>query len=891
MKRKFKKFGFGDYYYTTTDPNQRGIPQFSMRGINPEGQKDLQNFQGKSTGGGSQGSWFNSESGRAIGTTINTGLTAINNSGTDYRNDSTKQGDQTGEAIASAIGPWWGALAKVGTGASRAIIGTGSDSSKNGVGTIVNPFNQFENNRNSRDVALSFINPIASGLEKGQRRQKEYQNQQNQQLVGLQQQGQKVLANYPTNGYGKYGMSFAKGGEIGSVNPNQADNDLLFKNWYTNNTLEGQHGVPYSDKLDYDYYSFFKNKGQGNIEDHFPDTYKRPNHKTFSNESIYSTPENPGGQWNGEKFSKKANFIYANGGALPIPTDNSDANQIASNMAEYKGATHEQGGIDLDTDHDGQQNIEVENNEVIKDNKVLSDRLFPSSAALDHVKKLGVKIQTNDTYASIASRLGKKKGDYESKLNSTRIGEKNTAQIMSQRLDSAVDILFQDQQVQNGDSMGNEQYKNGGIHIDPSHKGRFTEYLNRTGSTLEQALHSNNPHIRQMANFARNAKSWKHAEGGFINNYGIYPGFNKHPFIYAEGGELGEGGKETVGQKRGHGTIYTEKVKGEGITPLVNVEDTDPVIYDKNKFNNFYLNKAIKVMNPDDQGIYNDMYKQNPANAQAFVASRGGIPDFQRYLEAVRESEKHAPTTNIQQLANDSNQINTNYQPSGYRYSQGLPDTESITKRKFGPGGKFGDYFNDNAGDIYNILGTAINQSQIGKLETNFTPETSPNVPYSYQDRVPFLRNEINSQFRTASQGLNQSSESGNSALKANLYAKSLESLNGAYDSELQRKNNFDAYYNQLMSNNNQFNTQTKNYGKQLSMDNRNQKTALTQANLDNSIRGFMGNKSQKDLQDLDFDKNYINALASGNTGVAQRLLKLPEKLRKRRFGNYNLKD
>lgn len=60
-----------------------------------------------------------------------------------------------------------------------------------------------------------------------------------------------------------------------------------------------------------------------------------------------------------------------------------------------------------------------------------------------------------------------------------------------------------------------EMYKSGGgIHIKPSHKGRFTAYKKRTGKTTAEALHSKDPHVRQMANFARNAAKWKHEEGG-----------------------------------------------------------------------------------------------------------------------------------------------------------------------------------------------------------------------------------------------------------------------------------------------------------------------------------------------------------------------------------------
>jgi len=56
------------------------------------------------------------------------------------------------------------------------------------------------------------------------------------------------------------------------------------------------------------------------------------------------------------------------------------------------------------------------------------------------------------------------------------------------------------------------------INIKPSHKGRFTEYKKRTGKTTTEALHSKDPHVRQMANFARNAKKWKHEDGGLLGD-------------------------------------------------------------------------------------------------------------------------------------------------------------------------------------------------------------------------------------------------------------------------------------------------------------------------------------------------------------------------------------
>lgn len=56
----------------------------------------------------------------------------------------------------------------------------------------------------------------------------------------------------------------------------------------------------------------------------------------------------------------------------------------------------------------------------------------------------------------------------------------------------------------------------GKIHIKPSHKGRLHSALGVEPDTsipegkLQEALDSDDPHLRKMANFARNAKSWKH---------------------------------------------------------------------------------------------------------------------------------------------------------------------------------------------------------------------------------------------------------------------------------------------------------------------------------------------------------------------------------------------
>jgi len=64
-----------------------------------------------------------------------------------------------------------------------------------------------------------------------------------------------------------------------------------------------------------------------------------------------------------------------------------------------------------------------------------------------------------------------------------------------------------------------EYGKGGKIHIKPENRGKFTAYKKRTGKTTEEALHSKDPHVRKMANFAKNAKKWKHGDGGTLKPY------------------------------------------------------------------------------------------------------------------------------------------------------------------------------------------------------------------------------------------------------------------------------------------------------------------------------------------------------------------------------------
>lgn len=61
------------------------------------------------------------------------------------------------------------------------------------------------------------------------------------------------------------------------------------------------------------------------------------------------------------------------------------------------------------------------------------------------------------------------------------------------------------------------EYKRGGrIYIKPSHRGRFTSLLKRTGKPASWFKAHGTPAQRKMATFALNARKWKYADGGPI---------------------------------------------------------------------------------------------------------------------------------------------------------------------------------------------------------------------------------------------------------------------------------------------------------------------------------------------------------------------------------------
>lgn len=111
----------------------------------------------------------------------------------------------------------------------------------------------------------------------------------------------------------------------------------------------------------------------------------------------------------------------------PPETDqNGDLNQLASDVSKFEGASHESqsGGIGFNSTSDAY---------------IFSDEL---------------RTPDGITYAKQAELIGKQKGKFEKKLEAaTDRASQNTAQMMIKKLDSKLDLLFQQQ----------EQSKNGKV--------------------------------------------------------------------------------------------------------------------------------------------------------------------------------------------------------------------------------------------------------------------------------------------------------------------------------------------------------------------------------------------------------------------------------------------
>ena len=108
----------------------------------------------------------------------------------------------------------------------------------------------------------------------------------------------------------------------------------------------------------------------------------------------------------------------------------------------------------------------------------------------------------------------------------------------------------------NNEDVDVPEFALGGIHIKKSHVGKFNDYKKRTGKTTQEALHSKDPHVRAMAQFAINSAKWKKEYGGTANPF--------HPLKEFQVG--GDTDDDPMGEKKSN-TNTINDIGNEGRSP------------------------------------------------------------------------------------------------------------------------------------------------------------------------------------------------------------------------------------------------------------------------------------------------------------------------------------
>ena len=104
---------------------------------------------------------------------------------------------------------------------------------------------------------------------------------------------------YPKNKPAKMVTKFAEGGKVGDdYNTDLGDDEPNFQKWKKQN-------APDDSGYDYDLRGAYKSGGSKDpVTGHWKDTYKKPNHPTFSDQSNYAKGDqlDRAGHWEGDLF-------------------------------------------------------------------------------------------------------------------------------------------------------------------------------------------------------------------------------------------------------------------------------------------------------------------------------------------------------------------------------------------------------------------------------------------------------------------------------------------------------------------------------------------------------------------------------------------------------------
>jgi len=223
---------------------------------------------------------------------------------------------------------------------------------------------------------------------------------------------------------------------------------------------------------------------------------------------------------NMDNFTKSKVRLAAFGGDLTTTIE--EPNGFSNGVIKVdEGKTHETnpfGGVLMGVDPTGTPNL-VEQGEVIFNDYVFSNRLYPTGGQLESVKL--PKRYEGKSYADIAFDIQR-----ESEIRPLdSISRNSLIDSMSKLTTIQEESRQRDLEYQAFDELENAFADGGSIHIKPSKRGTFTAAAKKHGMGVQEfaskvlANKDNySPAMIKKANFARNASRWSHAFGGPMGN-------------------------------------------------------------------------------------------------------------------------------------------------------------------------------------------------------------------------------------------------------------------------------------------------------------------------------------------------------------------------------------
>lgn len=179
-----------------------------------------------------------------------------------------------------------------------------------------------------------------------------------------------------------------------------------------------------------------------------------------------------------------SNTLYRDGGQLPdnINIDKDKIKKITDDLFMIKGETHENNGVKVDTDGDNIKDAEVERGEVYQDStkRIFSNNLKPTEALKSQIGKLA-NFEPNSTYADITEKISKKIKDTK---DSGGKFDKDTKEIENNKLTSAIDLTFEDQESSKVQEEEIDSFKNGGEMKKYNDGGAIGDQLLNLGSYI-----------------------------------------------------------------------------------------------------------------------------------------------------------------------------------------------------------------------------------------------------------------------------------------------------------------------------------------------------------------------------------------------------------------------